>query len=255
MSTEPAPDTEEEEEEGSQPARDSTIFRRSGLPCRALVDRQGDLWVVSSERQQLDCIAHVLALRREKVQELRGNAFDILPVTAQKAIQRALYEEWLQGPIGREMQGRWGHGNSDARIRNLASAWKTTQFNFYGGQVWLRLLIALGDIPDMIIDICNELVAETIRQKAQRESTIGLVKHPRLSMRSLAAAQGEVPPPVQGIQHKTSAAKAAREIAKRTQKTLLKYKEEWRNGRGRGANMSWAEWYAMEEKLEDWNML
>jgi len=124
------------------------------------------------------------------------------------------------------MQGRWRHSNSDARIRNVASVWKTTQFNLYGGQVWLRILIALDDIPDMIIGICNELVAEAIRHKAQREPTIGLVKHPRLSMRSLAAAQGAVPPPAQGIQHKTSAAKAAREIAKRTQRTLLKYKEE-----------------------------
>ena len=122
MSTEPAPDTEEEEEEGSQSARDSAIFRRSGLPCRALVHRQGDLWVVSSEGQQLDCIAHVLELRLEKVQELGLDAAEMLPLPAQQAIQRALREEWLQGPSGREMQGRWRHGNSDARIRNVASA-------------------------------------------------------------------------------------------------------------------------------------
>ena len=70
-------------------------------------------------------------------------------------------------------------------------------------------------------------------------------------MRSLAASQGEVPAPVRGIQHRTSAAKAAMEIAKTTQKQLLQYKEDWRNGRGRGADMSWAQWYAMEQRLED----
>ena len=74
---------------------------------------------------------------------------------------------------------------------------------------------------------------------------------PRLSLRSLAAAQGEVPPPVWGIQHHTSAAKAARETAKRTQRWLEQCKNEWRNGIGRGAQTSWAQWHAMEERLED----
>ena len=82
MPTEPAPDTEEEEEEGSQPARDSTIFRRNGLPCRALVDRQGDLWVVSPEQEQVDRIALALALRFEKVHELGIDAADMPPLPA-----------------------------------------------------------------------------------------------------------------------------------------------------------------------------
>ena len=96
--TEPAP---ESEESGPEPARDSPIFRRNGLPCRALVDRQGDLWVISSESQQLDRIAHALALRLENVQELGFDVADMLPLATQKEIQRAaLYEEWLRGPIG-----------------------------------------------------------------------------------------------------------------------------------------------------------
>jgi hypothetical protein len=95
--TEPAP---ESEESGPEPARDSPIFRRNGLPCRALVDRQGDLWVISSESQQLDRIAHALALRLENVQELGFDVADMLPLATQKAIQRALYEEWFRGPIG-----------------------------------------------------------------------------------------------------------------------------------------------------------
>jgi hypothetical protein len=218
------------------------------------VDRQGDIWVISSERQQLDGTAHVLALRLEKMQRRGLDHAEMLPLPVQHEIQRALYEEGLAGPIGQEMKRRWEHGNSDARIRNLASAWKTTQFNLYGGQVWLRILIALGDIPDSIVGICNELVAETIRQ-AQREPSTGLVEGPRLSLRSLAAAQGEVPPPVRGIRHQTSAAKAARETAKRTQRLLLQYKHEWRNGTGRGAQMSWAQWHSMEERLEDLHIL
>jgi hypothetical protein len=207
------------------------------------VDRTGDLWIVSSEREQLDTISHVLALRLQKLRELGFDEQDMLPWPAQQEIQKALFEEWLEEPLGSEMRRRWSQGTSDTRIRNIGSAWKTTQFHRYGGQVWLRILIALGDIPNVIIGICNEIVAEKVRQ-AQREPTTGLVEGPRLSARSLAASQGQVPPPVQ-------AAKRAREQAKRTQKKLLLIKDQWRNGAGRGASMSWAHWNALERQLED----
>ena len=78
MPTEPAPDTEEE---GSETDR-SGPFRRNELPCRALVDRQGDLWVVSSEQEQVDRIALALALRFEKVHELGIDAADMPPLPA-----------------------------------------------------------------------------------------------------------------------------------------------------------------------------
>jgi hypothetical protein len=73
------------------------------------------------------------------MQRLGLDHAEMLPVRVQQEIQRALYEEWLAGPIGQEMKRRWEHGNSDARIRNVASAWKTTQFNLYGGQIWLGI--------------------------------------------------------------------------------------------------------------------
>jgi hypothetical protein len=88
----------------------------------ALVDGQGDIWVVSSESQQLDRIVHVLALRLENVQELGLDVPDMPPLAVQEAIQRALYEEWPRGPIGREIQGRWSNGSVDARTRNFANA-------------------------------------------------------------------------------------------------------------------------------------
>ena len=78
MPTEPAPDTEEEGPETDR----SGLFRRNGLPCRALVDRQGDLWVVSSEQEQVDRIALALALRFEKVHELCIDAADMPPLPA-----------------------------------------------------------------------------------------------------------------------------------------------------------------------------
>ena len=243
MPTEIAESDSSESDQVPDSGRRDGNFRRNGLPRRALVDRTGDLWIVSSEREQLDTISHVLALRLQKLRELGFDEQDMLPWPAQQEIQKALFEEWLEEPLGSEMRRRWSQGTSDTRIRNIGSAWKTTQFHRYGGQVWLRILIALGDIPNVIIGICNEIVAEKVRQ-AQREPTTGLVEGPRLSARSLAASQGQVPPPVQ-------AAKRAREQAKRTQKKLLLIKDQWRNGAGRGASMSWAHWNALERQLED----
>jgi hypothetical protein len=46
------------------------------------VDRQGDLWVVSSEQEQVDRIALALALRFEKVHELGIDAADMPPLPA-----------------------------------------------------------------------------------------------------------------------------------------------------------------------------
>ena len=100
------------------------------------------------------------------------------------------------------------------------------------------------------MDMCNELMAEQIRQ-AQREPSAGLVEGPRLSLRSLAAAQGEVPPPVRGIQRQTSAAKAARETAKRNEKDLCQYREHKRNGCERGSTIPKTMWHTMETLLED----
>ena len=76
MATEPTRGSAEDD------APAPTLFRRNGLPCKALVDRQGDLWVVSSEQEQVDRIALALALRFEKVHELGIDAADMLPLPA-----------------------------------------------------------------------------------------------------------------------------------------------------------------------------
>jgi len=114
----------------------------------------------------------------------------------------------------------------------------------------VQLVRRTSDIPHSIVGICNELVAETIRQ-AQREPSTGLVEGPRLLLRPLAATQGEVPPPARGIQRQTSAAEAARETAKRNEKDLCQYREHKRNGCERGSTISKTMWHTMEKLLED----
>ena len=48
---------------------------------------------------------------------------------------------------------------SDARVaRNVKSYWKTHAFNRYGGLLWLKHLIATGDVDEDIVDAVNELM-------------------------------------------------------------------------------------------------
>ena len=45
------------------------------------------------------------------------------------------------------------------------------QFNRYGGEVWLSTLIATGRVHTVSVQIVNEIVAERIREDAEREPT------------------------------------------------------------------------------------
>ena len=77
MSTEPA--VAESEENNPEGDRNAEAFRSHGLPRRALVDSQGDLWVVSSEWQQVARITRALELRLKKAHELCTGWEDMLP--------------------------------------------------------------------------------------------------------------------------------------------------------------------------------
>ena len=77
MSTEPA--VAESEENNPEGDRNAEAFRSHGLPRMALVDSQGDLWVVSSEWLQVARITRVLALRLKKAHELCAGWEDMPP--------------------------------------------------------------------------------------------------------------------------------------------------------------------------------
>ncbi len=205
----PAASRGEEEQEG--------MFRRDGVPCSAVVDRKGDIWVMSSQQESTEHLRHLLELRLAKLRDwgLEEDAF--LPLEAQREVQSSLQEQWLREPNTRQITWHLAGKSQDQQKRTLASYWKTTQFHRYGGMVWARILIAVGDISPRIIEIANEIIAEKIRE-AGRDPSDTPAPNPRLSARALAAAQGKAVPARTGIQHRRSEAEVAREEAQRLQR-------------------------------------
>ena len=110
-------------------------------------------------------------------------------------------------------------------------------------------MLALGNIPYIRLHL-QRACGRNHSAGSTRPST-GLVDGPRVPLQPLAATQREVPPPVRGIQRQRSAAKAARETAKRNEKDLCQYREHKRNGCERGSTISKTMWHTMEKLLED----
>ena len=115
---------------------------------------------------------------------------------------------------GHTVQGNdtWG--------RNLRSQLRVALFHVYGGSDWMNFLLALGGdgINEDLIKCYNrEIDRRTPGGQHGREPYPG----PRLSERSLAAAQGDFPlPPVRGVNHQESEAKVARRAARDLVKRL-----------------------------------
>jgi len=82
-------------------------LRRQGLPTRSLVDRRGDLYVVTGGARA----AMVLVLQL-RIPELRkGHQWyleDELPLEACRRVQKQVFDAWLEEPEGRERSNEAG---------------------------------------------------------------------------------------------------------------------------------------------------
>ena len=126
--------------------------------------------------------------------------------------------------------------------RNYRSQLRVAMFHAYGGSDWVNFLLALGGdgINEDLIQCYNkEINRRTPGGARGRSPQVG----PRLSERSLAAAQGSYPlPPVRGVQHKASEAKVARRAGRALDKKL---KSDWSMSRE-------ARWRLQKEADEAW---
>ena len=98
--------------------------------------------------------------------------------------------------------------------RNYRSQLRVAMFKAYGGSDWVNLLLALGGdgINEDLIECYNkEMNRRTPGGARGRSPQVG----PRLSERSLAAAEGcDSLPPVRGVKHQRSQAKVVRKAAR-----------------------------------------
>lgn len=141
--------------------------------------------------------------------------------------------------------GAW----SIARLRSSAR---------FGGYIWVRLLLALGDMPRRLVQIVQDVVNEKIRQEGGRQPDRdrNRLPPPRLSQRALAAAQGQEVGPVLGVQHRISMAKQAREQARLAAKHLERDAARWKAEAAKHPEMwrrdhSWQAWEAQKRRVDE----
>ena len=155
---------EEDEEQGEveeQPEKPRSFLRREGLPFSAIVERIGDKFVhISSSRVILIAeFAAVLQVRHDYIRAstpgadrkvCRSGVYEALRRRAQEEVHLLVMELWLsnlpeeqlrQWKLRRDAVTRGGKAK-----RRADGYFKTHCFNTFGGLIWLRFLVALGDV-------------------------------------------------------------------------------------------------------------
>ncbi len=134
------------------------------------------------------------------------------------------------------------HLRADGTARLLASFYRKSQYEDYGGREWMNLVLALGDLGPRIIDIMNDI----IKGRTALASTQGRprkVSHPR--------AERE-PTERPGLHHTTSEAKSLREAAKLLDKRIRRQEDLWRTRPWQC--MPWATWNRLlQERSDAWD--
>jgi hypothetical protein len=105
-------------------------FRREGVPCRALVSRKGDLFILSSVQEATGNIAQLLKLRLEAAGEWGLDDKGFLPKEGQVWALAQYYSKWIQEPETTSIAERvWiRQPRHDALNRTMASYFKTALF-------------------------------------------------------------------------------------------------------------------------------
>ena len=228
-----------------------------------MVERKGDVFLVTRRSWQSNNITHVLALRQAEVRRApapsqgQDDEAVILDKGARFRVEKILYQEYLEEPETRErVQLVWeravrlanerkaaGQRASAQEMfdRSMRSYWKTTVFHRFGGEVWLHTLIATGRVHAVSVGIVNEIYAQRMRDEAGRDPVSDPALVPPLSEgRALASSQGHE---VVGVQHTKKYTGQLRDAARHADKKWKWHDEKWWAAHGRGLSPRSAEWW------------
>jgi hypothetical protein len=126
--------------------------------------------------------------------------------------------------------------------RTFDSYYRRSQFQDYGGREWCHILLATGDVDDLIVRLMGELVEE----RRTLASTQG--------QRPVPSARSQRPGPALGVQHTESDPKKARNHAKSLDKRLLEQQAWWDAGL-RDRCLAWPQWHELQmarDRAWDW---
>ena len=171
----------------------SNPLRRQGLPCRRIVSRSGDVFVrVGDMTSILTAIKDVLDVRKEQLWTekhstdpfgglITHSGWTVLRREGQLAAFTRLQAQWCDHHGARYLEQHaerarastpdWGLNDmpNGARERVLRGYFKTHLFENFGGQHWVKFLIAIGEVPPEAVDATNKIIDHRIRLDKDRQ--------------------------------------------------------------------------------------
>ena len=78
----------------------------------------------------------------------------------------------------------------------LESMWRVHCFKVFGGEDWLKILLALGHCRQPVIDIANAILERRIELKAGRPAATRTLTDPILAPRTVAAMENKKLPKI-----------------------------------------------------------
>ena len=97
-----------------------------------------------------------------------------------------------------------------ALARTMASNFRTAMFHIFGGLPWLTWYLAIGDVPEDLVQLANDYLTQQAQDLGGRKATTQPHPNPKLSARGWAMRKGETLPLRTGVQHKISQGKELR---------------------------------------------
>jgi hypothetical protein len=219
-------------------------FRRDGVPANSMVERQGDVWRLATDQETTEPWRQLFMARLRQLHKLGLSKDDFLPLPQQKEAFAEL-RAWCESTPKAQIQHKLicsRYKYKEQINRNWRSNLKSAMFNMFGGQLWVRIVIALGDVDNDMVRIVNNIVAEKIRARESREPTLTPTVKAQVCPRESDTNR------THGVQHRVSEAKRTRTSAKQLQKKVQTEMVAWRQGR---CSMTWEAWEQLQGEAED----
>ena len=104
-----------------------------------------------------------------------GRRYVVYSRAWQAHVQAQMYHQWLEQDEGKQWHKHVVNAYKEVDPRNPPSStyfntkmkqhYKTHNHNTYGGELWLKILIAMGDIPQEAVNLANILAARKVDHK------------------------------------------------------------------------------------------
>ena len=208
---------------------DSTSADLGMTPRGCKVPKLDDVWIVS-DRDTYHKLRAVLEVRHRLLARAGLEPSAMLPFAFQKEGQASLRSAWMETDDGREWvasqvklaadmsainSADWRNTDPQLEKRLTNSVWRKQQYLDFGGSIWAHLLLALGDIPDDLVDMVNlENKSRRLKNRLAAQTGVDLSSQGQADAAGKRKRRADRDEPEVGIMHEASEGIQARTWAK-----------------------------------------